>query len=146
MLEPRLLIGKQYQSELCALFARASASISIVMFAWETPTSGEYKKIFQLNDTLCSARKRGVSVRAIVHFHKTLDFLRHQNINAKKIHIGGLLHTKMVIIDERIVLIGSHNFTERAFTTNAEASVIIENERSENAFTRHFHLLWQTTN
>lgn len=145
-MKTELHIGERYHNELLRHFAAARQSISIIMFAWEVPRVGHYKKVMQLNDTLRAAKQRGVSVRCIVHFHKSHSELRRMGIEARKVHIGGLLHTKLVIIDNRTACIGSHNFTERAFSTNAEASVILKELPEENAFTRHFEQLWAVTN
>jgi len=144
-MKPTLLIGSQYPAALIEHLAAARQSVCIVMFAWEVPTAGHYKKISQLNDAIVSAKERGVSVRCIVHFHKTLAELLRRGVNAKKIHIGGLLHTKLCIIDERVTFIGSHNFTERAFTSNAEASLLVQWDEPPAAFIQHFNTLWQVT-
>jgi len=49
------------------------------------------------------------------------------------------LHAKCVVVDARITLIGSANFTDRGQTRNIEVGVLIDDA----AFARQVALQWQ---
>jgi phosphatidylserine/phosphatidylglycerophosphate/cardiolipin synthase-like enzyme len=76
---------------------------------------------------LVRAVRRGVRVRALVNSAAIVNILRSVNIQAKCPDIEGLVHSKMIIIDGKDLIIGSHNFTQHAFTTNLEVSTYIPN-------------------
>ena len=48
----------------------------------------------------------------------------------------------MMVIDDDFVVIGSHNYTQNAFTMNRELSVIISNENTFCDFNNFFNTLW----
>ncbi|AKI96973.1 phospholipase D-like domain-containing protein [Kosmotoga pacifica] len=56
-----------------------------------------------------------------------------------------LLHDKTVIVDEKIVITGSANFTRSAWNRNRELVVIIESKEIANQFMKHFNYLWEVS-
>ena len=52
-------------------------------------------------------------------------------------------HEKVMIIDARIVIVGSYNFTRSADTRNDENVVVIYNEAIAEEFMREFQRLYQ---
>ena len=55
---------------------------------------------------------------------------------------GDLLHHKFGIVDERIVIMGSHNWTEAADHQNDETLLAIEHPTVAAHYTREFNRLW----
>jgi len=55
---------------------------------------------------------------------------------------NALMHNKFVIIDQRILMTGSYNWTVRATKQNQENVVIIENNYLVDTFTAEFNKLW----
>ena len=47
----------------------------------------------------------------------------------------------MMLIDDNVLIIGSHNYTQNAFTMNFEASVIIKNSPEIKRFIEYFNNL-----
>ena len=54
----------------------------------------------------------------------------------------GLLHDKFAVIDERVVLTGSYNWTAAAENKNAENLLIIKDKVIARKYTDQFHHLW----
>lgn len=54
-----------------------------------------------------------------------------------------LMHNKFVIIDQKILMTGSYNWTARATKANQENVVIIENDFLIQSFTEEFNKLWK---
>jgi phosphatidylserine/phosphatidylglycerophosphate/cardiolipin synthase-like enzyme len=47
-----------------------------------------------------------------------------------------------MIIDDKIVITGSHNFTQSAFDTNFELSVVLESDKDQLDFVQFFNNLY----
>jgi phosphatidylserine/phosphatidylglycerophosphate/cardiolipin synthase-like enzyme len=57
--------------------------------------------------------------------------------------IEGLMHHKTMIIDERIVITGSYNFSRSAETRNDENLILIYNEEIADFFLQEFQRVYQ---
>jgi len=55
---------------------------------------------------------------------------------------GRTTHTKLVIIDGKIVFLGSHNWTQSALQRNHEVSVLIYDEDVAKILLRYFFDIW----
>ncbi len=71
------------------------------------------------------ANRKGVEVKAVVQKSLITEILRRENVKVRKIQSGRVLHTKLMIIDDKIAILGSHNYTMNAFNINYEVSVIL---------------------
>lgn len=80
---------------------------------------------------LINAYKRGISIRILYDgkgsFQKysQIPFLRQNGIEAKIDKVQGLAHNKILIIDEKILITGSYNFSKAANHRNSENLLII---------------------
>jgi len=97
-----------------------------------------------LADALIDSRERGVSVKVILEpsvyqNSETLNYLINSGIAvnwaSKKFHNT---HSKFMIVDDSIVVVGSMNWSENAFKKNREASVIIYSKEISSEFERIF--------
>jgi phosphatidylserine/phosphatidylglycerophosphate/cardiolipin synthase-like enzyme len=55
----------------------------------------------------------------------------------------GLMHHKVIILDQKIVVTGSYNFTESAETTNDENVVIIFSPEIAEKYSEEFQRVYQ---
>ena len=82
-------------------------------------------------EALVNARKRGVKVEAIVdksqrkEKYTEADFLAHSQITTYIDAKHAIAHNKIMIIDERVVITGSFNFTAAEEMSNAENLLVI---------------------
>ena len=53
------------------------------------------------------------------------------------------MHNKFVIIDEKIIITGSYNWTSQATNYNEENIIILENEQMASSFSNEFERLWK---
>jgi len=56
---------------------------------------------------------------------------------------NSLMHNKFVIIDQKILMTGSYNWTIRATKTNQENVVILDDPYLVSTFTKEFNRLWK---
>jgi len=129
------------ENEIISLMNSAKSDIKIEMFEFS------YKP---LKESLLEAKKRGVSVRVILDRQSnqnkdTFDFLKENGIDVKwapsKFNI---LHSKFAIIDNKIVLVGSVNWSKNGMQKNREASVIIYSENLAKEFENIFNKDWES--
>jgi len=87
------------------------------------------------------AVKRGVDVKVVLESTgKINDELSAQNRKTKKmLEEQGIIvyldspkkttHTKLIVIDQRLVILGSHNWTQSALKYNNEISLLVESHK-----------------
>jgi phosphatidylserine/phosphatidylglycerophosphate/cardiolipin synthase-like enzyme len=82
--------------------------------------------------SLIAAKNRGVKVYTLIENNEGVDkiykLLNENNISIKIDKRETLIHSKFIVIDKKIVIIGSHNLTKTAMEKNREVSIIVKNE------------------
>ncbi|MFB6356784.1 MAG: phospholipase D-like domain-containing protein [bacterium] len=153
------LINEEYYHTLLDLFDRAEKKIFVGMFvikprslyrenwpAWRTD------RVLKLMKKLVEARKRGVKVTVIVSKPRTdkedeknkanrvaINWLRERGIQAGYNQSTVKLHDKVVIIDQKWIVQGSHNWTPGPLSTNVEASLLLEAEDGDQWSWKRYH-------
>jgi len=56
------------------------------------------------------------------------EYLEQHDIELYRDCKGGLMHNKVIVVDQEIVLTGSYNFTKNATKRNAENLIVIKNK------------------
>jgi phosphatidylserine/phosphatidylglycerophosphate/cardiolipin synthase-like enzyme len=103
-----------------------------------------------LMQELISARKRGVKVEVILEMKEGEDRTTKNNRQSGKILSDGgvtviydspsqTTHTKVLIADEQLVLLGSTNWTYSALSNNNEVSVLIRSKEIAKELTAYFN-------
>lgn len=136
------IIGKEFPQKVIPLIKQAKSSIDIVIFNWYWYRDQTGAAAQRFNNAIVDATKKAVRVRAIIGPNQILNILLQNKVKAKKFSSSRTLHTKLMIIDDAIAILGSHNYTEAAFTTNYEVSVIIQNEKVVKRLKFYFENLW----
>jgi len=133
-----IAIGRDFPKKVIPLIKQAKKSIDIIVYDWYWYANeiGEQIQIF--NNAIINAHKKGIAVNVVVKDRKIYEVLKREQIKVKRIKSSKTLHTKLMIIDNRITIIGSHNYTKAAFNINYEASVIIDNETIAQSFKEYF--------
>lgn len=86
----------------------------------------------EIAKALVEAKQRGVEVKVLLdrsnlsqNYSKMKD-LQKVGIEVKIDKVPGIAHNKVMILDEKIVITGSFNFTKNADNSNAENVLIVE--------------------
>ncbi|MEL6940633.1 MAG: phospholipase D-like domain-containing protein, partial [Cyanobacteria bacterium J06598_1] len=66
-----------------------------------------------------------------------------QAVGMPKLPVGDKLHHKFAIIDERTVIVGSHNWSHAANTNNDETLLVIQSPTVAAHFSREFERLYR---
>jgi phosphatidylserine/phosphatidylglycerophosphate/cardiolipin synthase-like enzyme len=136
------IFGSQFCEIVLPLIESAESEIKIIVFNWRIPFLTSKLHMQSFNDALVRAVGRGVVVRAIVSSERVVAELSRFGIMAKRLPFDRRLHTKLMIIDGRQIVVGSHNYSESAFNKNYEVSVFFEEYENQNKYVGYFDNLW----
>lgn len=96
-----------------------------------------------LLSAISDAHSREVNVRVLLHSmnditnDKAVQFFKSREIPVRI--ADKYSHTKLLVIDNKIVVLGSHNWTASAFASNYEASIIIRDEITATDYADYFN-------
>jgi phosphatidylserine/phosphatidylglycerophosphate/cardiolipin synthase-like enzyme len=139
---PTVIIGKQYVEKVSPLIAAAAQSIDIIMYHWQMRPSLQQDPVSLLMQLLQAAQARGVRVRCVVGSAKQCHQLSGYKLENRQ-HFGDkLVHAKMLLIDNRIAVVGSHNLTKMGLTKNLEISLAVTFDNPQNELVAYFQNLW----
>ena len=134
--------GREYPAKVMPLIEKAVSSIDIVVFDWRWYPQDPGAACQLFNQAILRAARRKVKIRVIANNDQIIDILRKEGCEAKRLKTTKLVHCKLMIIDNLIVITGSHNFTQSAFQMNLELSVIIADLDPACSFVSFFNNLW----
>lgn len=153
MAEIQSAIGFHYPQEVVPLVDAAQSTINILMYEWKWYGHESAGGVQKLNLALVAAARRGVKIQVLLNVEsmghaitkinsRTASFLQRYNIEVKFGQVGVVTHAKMMVIDDNILVLGSHNYTKSAFSRNQEASVIIKGRDEIRDYRAYFKGLW----
>ena len=100
-----------------------------------------------LVEDLVAARRRGLDVRIVVDEYSkennAYDYLKANGVAVKQDPKDVTTHAKLILIDDRIVVLGSTNFSYFALDRNNEVDVLIVSENLAGYFRDYFERLWK---
>ena len=137
------LVNQEYFPATQKAISKAKKSILVVMYLISFNKNDKSSKVSQLLNALIQAKHRGVDVKVILDYqsssspdspgtqsnHAAYQFLKAHNIPVSFDGAVIYTHTKSLIIDQRIIISGSHNWTEAALTRNNETSFLINSPK-----------------
>jgi len=137
--EVKDISDRAYEKTVIGLLDNAEKSITISMFMLK-PDENDRHPINRLMKDLEEALERGVTVQIYLNTKgwegdslssevgegKAFAALREKGAEIYPVTSRHLLHDKMIIVDSRLVVIGSANWTVSALTDNFESTVLID--------------------
>lgn len=126
----KIIIGREYSQVIINLVKNAKQSIKILVYDWRWYKNDIGSSIQQFNNEIIMANRRGVSIFALVNSDFISFPLKNAGINVRKLNTKRIMHIKMIIFDEKYLLIGSHNLTKNAFDLNHEMSILVDDKES----------------
>lgn len=133
----RLLLDDAYFTALVPALRQARQRIDIAMFVFKVNNAFPDNRPAMIVRELADAAKRGVKVQVVLERSKkdqkinatneqVTKLLRHAGVTVRFDSPRTTSHGKLVVIDRRLVFLGSHNFTHSALSRNHEISVLME--------------------
>lgn len=136
------IVGTQFPTKVIPLIDDAKESIKIVVFDWRWYPNDPANPVQLFNQSLIRAVRRGVKIEAIGNCDEVIKILKDNGIVAKKAITKNLVHAKMMIFDDKDVVLGSHNFTQSGFSMNHEISIYVPDCPKIADFIKFFKSLW----
>ncbi len=146
----QLVTDAQYFQVAKKMIQEAKSSIYVMMFEM-----GYYEKYVHtpsnlLVQELIGAKNRGVKVAVILELKEGKDRTSERNLQTGKILSSKgveviydppfkTTHAKWMVVDEKLCLVGSTNWTYYALTNNNEVSVLIRSKELAKALVDYFN-------
>lgn len=121
----------------------AKKSVYICAYDWRWYGNAPTLDIQQFNHELVKKIKSGLDCRAILDKETQADYIKQYGIKCKTYPTDRSMHTKAVLIDEKYLIIGSHNLTKRGTGTNYEVSLLVDDPSVCLAFLDYFNQMWR---
>lgn len=137
------IVGSEFPKIVIPKIDEATKNIKIVVFDWRWYPASPANSVQLFNQALVRAARRGVVISALANNDDIVATLKSCGIDAKKAFTKNLVHAKLIVIDDRIVILGSHNYSQSAFTMNHEISVMFEDPEIALDYLKFFNSLWQ---
>ncbi|XP_042294529.1 mitochondrial cardiolipin hydrolase [Sceloporus undulatus] len=130
-------------SRLLARLLSARRSLELCVFAFSSP---------QLRRAVILLHRRGVRVRVVTDTDymalngSQIGLLRLAGIQVRHDQETGYMHHKFAIVDRKILITGSLNWTTQAIQNNRENVLIVEDKDCVNIFLEEFEKIWEDYN
>nr|XP_008119029.1 PREDICTED: mitochondrial cardiolipin hydrolase [Anolis carolinensis] len=130
-------------SRLLARLLSARSSLDLCVFAFSSP---------QLRRAVVLLHQRRVRVRVVTDADymalkgSQIGILREVGIQVRHDQETGYMHNKFVIIDKKVLITGSLNWTTQAIQNNRENVVITDDKVFVNIFLAEFEKIWEDYN
>jgi len=152
--------GREYYLAVKEAVQEAKESIYMVMYQVSLRPYDKATKVYKLVEELIRAKERGVELKVILD--QNIDFITGQDtykwaakgknawcfkvlkeagIDVEYDDLTTYTHAKAIVIDNETVIIGSSNWSESAFTKNAETNVLIKSKGLANELIEYFNTI-----
>ena len=138
-----LVLDHEYTGKVLEFVKEAKSEILVCAYAWRWYSNQPEIGIQKLNMALLAAKRRGVRVRVLCSGYRVHELLRTFDFDSRYVERTRMLHTKAVCVDNKTLIIGSHNLTKRANTDNYEVSVAIQETEPILQFKTYFEKIWE---
>ncbi|UCC92075.1 MAG: phospholipase [Candidatus Aenigmatarchaeota archaeon] len=140
------LNDRDYFPTLKNLIDSANSSVKIIMYTVNFYPPYPDSPSNSLINALGNASERGIGVKIITDETPTekpvLSMLRERGVDIKFDSKDVTTHAKLIIIDSKIVIIGSTNWSYYSIDKNHEANVMIISEPLAGQFEHYFESVW----
>ncbi|MGB9631254.1 MAG: phospholipase D-like domain-containing protein [Candidatus Methanodesulfokora sp.] len=118
--------------------SKANKSIDLAMYSFTLDSIG---------DALIEAKKRGVVIRVIFERSQVNQWSEYSRLKSEGIQVmldenDAYMHNKFMVIDGKVVLTGSYNYSKQADTQNDENLIVIEDGKVARAYEDEFNEMW----
>jgi phosphatidylserine/phosphatidylglycerophosphate/cardiolipin synthase-like enzyme len=143
-MQPKIIYGNQFNKVVLPLLESAKESVKIIIFDWRFESLDVKTEIGLFNTAIVRTRNRGIDVRCIVNSKTIAQRLTNLSIKTHIIENDRLMHIKLLIIDDRFVVVGSHNYSNSAFSSNYEISFLLDILGDSEETRRIFDIMWKS--
>jgi cardiolipin synthase len=140
------ITDRDYFPAVNEMLGSANSSIHMIVYSLNYYVDYPDTSVNALVEKLGAASRRGVDVKVVADEQATdkpvITLLKEKGINIKFDKKGTTTHAKLIIIDSKIIIIGSTNWSYYAVDKNHEANVAINSEPLARQFEAYFNGVW----
>ena len=152
----QLLVAREYLSRVPAILEGAKTSIQVVQFVMQLKGKSAKMSSRELGIKLAAKVRDGVKVQALLNSagggwrapalnRQAAQWLQERGVEVRTLGSSRTCHAKMLMIDDEIAIVGSHNWTPYALERNFEVSVLVRDAGCVGQLARHFDELWKVS-
>jgi hypothetical protein len=140
-----LLTPDNYSDHVLAMIESAQRSVYFInqsLNIGATPPAA----YTALLDALLAKQRKGLDVKIIIRdlgARVALESMKTYGFDTNQVKVRPGCHTKGIVVDSNVVLIGSQNWTGQGVTTNRDASLIVLDSRVAQYYENIFLYDWQ---
>lgn len=145
-----VLEDHSYLKTVKNLILHANKSVYVAIYVIKYDIKEPDDPVNQLLYVLVDAHNRGLDVKVLVDdptlrsYPNTISYLKNNSVEVRLDKSKGVTsHMKIVIIDDKYLVVGSHNWTESALSYNHEYSVLISSQYFSEEAKNYFINLWK---
>jgi phosphatidylserine/phosphatidylglycerophosphate/cardiolipin synthase-like enzyme len=151
-----LLIARQFLQRVPALMEKAGRSIKVSQFVVQIKGKSAKMSSRELGIALAGKVRDGVNVQVLLNQagggwrapalnRQAAKWLGERGVEVRTVGTSKTCHAKIVIIDDEVAIVGSHNWTPYALERNFEVSVLVRDETTVKQLARHFDEMWKAS-
>ena len=129
------------ETKILSLIRHAKESVFFMAYSFTSNSLG---------DAVREKATEGVKVEGVMDANQInsnlgseFDSFKQAGLSVRQDGLNGLMHHKVIIIDQKIVITGSYNFTRSANETNDENVIVIHNTDVADQFLAEFNRIYQ---
>jgi len=144
LLKQQLVLGVYFspkggcEGQILYWISRANTSIHILMYSFTLDS---------ISDELIEAHRRGIDVKVVFEKQQITEYSEYQKLKAAGVAVrndtnSDLMHDKIMIIDNAIVLTGSFNWSSAGENENNENLIVIRRMDIADLYEQEFSKIW----
>lgn len=150
----RILIDEDYRKMLVQALSGARREIRIMQYRIQRKLGRGQTEDNLFLDTIKERVSKGVKVWLIIDYYPrtgmaykenlyTALILMDNGVYARYLKSSRVCHSKVVIVDQEIVIAGSHNWTTNSLRRNSEVSIMIKDKEEAKRLIEEFDRLYK---
>lgn len=152
----KIVRNEQYLGVAHRLLDLCKESVDICTYKFEFSKRADARGLNHLIDKISRLAKSGTRVRVLLDttrkrsgLTKINEYaagrLRKSGIKTRTLPDRRCQHAKLLLVDNSLGLIGSHNWSPKSMTENFEVSVLIQNAGLLQDIQAHFDKIWESS-
>lgn len=148
-----LLLDEKFYHAAKTLIESAQKEILVSSFKFELPSSVSGRSIASLFNVLCIAAQTGRTVKVLVNMipgrsqlvainRAAIKSLRQAGCQVRCLPGNRVVHAKLLIVDGKKMILGSHNWSAKSLTNNFEMSLLVDDPETVALARVIFFHLW----
>lgn len=150
----KVIKNEEFLGVVHAILRQTIKTIDICTYKFEISKNKSTRGLNELIKTLTLVAGRGIAIRILLETNARRNgvsrynlyaagILKKSGIRCKTLPHNRCQHAKLILVDDEIAVIGSHNWTPKSITSNYEISVVIRDRAALENTKEHFDKIWE---